>query len=194
MTGTTAHIPTLETDRLILRAPRIEDFEPFGTFYGTERARYVGGPVTDPRHLSRSFGNIAGLWILRGVSLFVAEEKANPGTPIGAFGPYEPLIWPEMEFGWTLWDAAHEGMGYVTEAMRLLIPWTWAQTGKTTAVSFIDALNDRSRNVAKALGATFDAALSETVNAPGGVFHDTATAHNPVTVWRHQRSTWEAAA
>ena len=187
------HIPTLETERLILRAPRLEDAPAASAFYATGRSQYVGGPETDPVKLSKSFGNIAGLWLLRGFSLFVAEEKSNPGVPIGVVGPYEPIVWPEMEFGWSLYDAAAEGKGYITEAMRLLIPWTWKRTGKTTAVSFIDALNDRSRFVAKALGAVFDDKMSEAVNAPGGVFHDDASAANPVTVWRHHRRTWEAA-
>ena len=188
------HIPVLETERLILRAPQVTDADMFEAFFATERSQYVGGPVTDRRHVTRSFGNIAGLWVLRGVSMFVAEEKANPGHPIGSFGPYEPLLWPEMEFGWSLWDAGAEGKGYVTEALRVIIPWTWARTGKTEAVSFIDALNERSRNVAKALGATFDAEVSEQMNAPGGLFHDAESDHNPVTVWRHRRETWDVAA
>ncbi len=194
MTNSSVHIPTLESARLVLRAPVAADYEPFIDFYGTDRAEYVGGPVTDIRRLSRSFGNIAGLWLLRGVSLFVAEEKSNPGTPIGAFGPYEPMNWPEMEFGRSIWAPEAEGKGYATEAMRVLIPWTWNHTGKSTAVSFIDALNDRSRHVAKALGAVFDAEMSEAVNAPGGAFHDVSTEHNPVTVWRHNRTNWEAEA
>ena len=37
-------IPTLVTERLILRAPGPEDFEPFAAFYASERASMVGGP------------------------------------------------------------------------------------------------------------------------------------------------------
>ena len=193
MTTRTLHIPTLETERLILRAPRAEDYGHFAAFFGSDRAAYVGGPTTDSFRLSRSFGNIAGLWLLRGVSLFVAETRSRPGHPIGAFGPYEPLNWPEMEFGWSLWDGDCEGQGLVQEAMKTLVPWTWDMTGLDTAVSFIDTLNTRSRNVAKALGAEFDAEMSEAINAPGGTFHGITEEGNPVTVWRHHRSNWGAA-
>ncbi len=195
MTGLDLHIPVLTTERLVLRAPRTEDFAAFRAFLASPRAASVGGPVTETRAVSRSFGNIAGLWVLRGVSLFVAEEKARPGTPVGAFGPYEPMTWPEMEFGWSVWDAAAEGKGYVTEAMRTLIPWTWARTGKATAVSFIDADNARSIRVAEALGAVRDRAAEAEVNAADGPFHDPGTPDAaPVTVWRHRRDRWEAAA
>ena len=46
MTGTTIHIPTLETERLRLRAPGPADFEAFAAFRGSARARTVGGPYS----------------------------------------------------------------------------------------------------------------------------------------------------
>ena len=39
-------IPTLYTERLTLRAPRLSDFEAYAEFRGSERARILGGPFT----------------------------------------------------------------------------------------------------------------------------------------------------
>lgn len=41
--------PTLTTDRLILRAPQLQDFSAFATFLTGSRAIYVGGPLTRER-------------------------------------------------------------------------------------------------------------------------------------------------
>ena len=45
MTGLTVHIPVLETDRLRLRAPRLEDFEHWAAFFASERSRFERGFV-----------------------------------------------------------------------------------------------------------------------------------------------------
>ncbi len=184
----TVTIPTFETERMVLRAPRIEDAPVFRAFYKTDRARFVGGPHDDDTDLNRAFGSIAGLWMLRGWSLLIGELKSAPGVAIGGFGTYEPLHWPETELGWTLYDGALEGQGLVTEAMRAIMPWAYDHVGTDTFISFIDEGNDASVQVAKALGARFDAETTEKVNAPGGTFGDKAD--QQVNVYRH----WKAAA
>lgn len=184
MSGLTVHIPTLETDRLILRAPRMSDCEPMMDFMATERSKFIGGPK-DRRDAMRGFGHITGLWVTRGYSLFIGALKDSPDTPIGAFGPYYPLDWPELEFGWSIWNPENEGKGYVTEALRRLIPWGWEKTGADRAVSFIDADNARSIRVAEALGAVQDAAATEAANRPGSPFHDAEGC--PVQAWLHTK-------
>lgn len=180
----TVDIPTLETERLILRPPKSEDTEAFIGLYASDRAKFIGGPNTDRRAVSRAFGHIAGLWVLRGYSSFVAEVKGGDGSPVGSLGPWHPYTWPELEFGWTLWSDDHEGKGYVTEAMRTLIPWTWERTGLDTAISIIDDGNDASVRVAEALGATFDADDTERHNAPNGAFGDTEV---KALIYRHRK-------
>ena len=78
-------IPEIRTERLILRAPAMDDLEPFAAFLASDRARFVGGPVPARRVAIRAFGHVAGLWLLRGYSCFVAEKLATPGA-IGFFG------------------------------------------------------------------------------------------------------------
>lgn len=177
-------IPTLVTERLILRAPRIEDFEAYAGFKTSDRAVFTGGRIDRAQAMSNFWG-IAGQWVLRGYGLFMAELKA--GGLVGGVGIFHPLKYEEPEFGWTLYDAAHEGKGYVTEAMRRIIPWAWGPMGVTTAQSHIDEGNVASERVATALGATLDHAQTDIANAPGGEFYDAEDDSPRVNIWRHHK-------
>lgn len=46
MSGTNLHIPTIETERLILRAPEGRDFEAYFKFLSPARTAGIGGPRT----------------------------------------------------------------------------------------------------------------------------------------------------
>ena len=180
----TVNIPTLETERLVLRPPQLSDAQAFMTFLMSERAQYVGGPTVEG-YAARSFAGFAGQWVLRGYGYLIGALKTDPDTPLGGFGVHHPVNIEEAEFGWALYDGASEGNGYVTEAMRKIIPWAWDVIGTDTAQSHIDEGNDASVAVAKALGATFDAAETERANAPGGDFDDEDGPH--VNIWRHHK-------
>lgn len=180
----TVEIPTLETGRLCLRAPRMDDMAAFAAFMGSGRARFVGGPVTERTALARAFGHVAGLWVLRGYGCFVAEARAT-GRAVGLFGLWYPQPWPEPEFSWAVWDPDAEGRGFATEAMRALIPWSFRRAGIDTAISVVDADNAASRRVAERLGARLNAADTVAANSPGTPFHSDAAAH--VVVYRHRR-------
>lgn len=180
----TITIPSLETERLILRPPQLSDASAFIAFVMSERAKFVGGPV-EKNHAARSFASFPGQWVLRGYGYFVGALKTAPETPLGGFGVFHPVHIEEPEFGWALYDGAYEGKGYVTEAMRAVIPWAWDFIGTDTAQSHIDEGNDASVAVARALGATFDAAETERANAKGGDFHGDDCPH--VNIWRHHK-------
>lgn len=155
MTGTTVHIPTLETERLILRVPRFEDFDPFFEFFSSNRADFVGGPVTDQLAAWRGFAHIAGQWVLRGYGSFTIEHKQTR-RPIGLCGPWNPITWPEKEIGWSIWSTDVEGKGYAAEAANAALDYVFLALGWETAVSYIDPGNARSIALAERLGATRD--------------------------------------
>lgn len=180
----TVTIPTLETERLVLRPPHLSDAKPFIDFVMSQRAEFVGGPVSEG-YAARSFASFPGQWVLRGYGYFIGPLKSAPEVPLGGFGVFHPIHIEEPEFGWALYDAQHEGKGYVTEAMRRIIPWAWDVIGTNTAQSHIDEGNDASVEVAKALGATFDAEETERANAPGGDFDDEDGPQ--VNIWRHHK-------
>jgi len=165
-----ALIPRLETERLILRGFRPSDFESYAEYSASERAKGTGGPAGRV-DAWRSFGHMAGHWMLRGYGFFVLEEKAS-GQAIGTCGPYFPEGWPEREIGWTLWGAQAEGKGYAYEAALAARGFAYETLGWDTVISMILDGNTRSEQLAQRMGCTRD----------GGFMHEKFGA---ASIWRH---------
>ena len=148
-----AGIPVLETERLVLRQPKVEDFDTVGPYLGSERARFIGGPYGRDRAWE-AFAATVGAWILQDFGYWAVEERAS-GRLVGAVGVQHPATFPEDELGWDLFDG-FEGQGYATEAARAARAWALGPRGLPTLVSDIDPRNARSMRVAERLGATRD--------------------------------------
>lgn len=161
--------PTLATDRLTLRAPRLEDFEPYAAFFASDRSIHEDGPL-DRRDAWREFATSTACWALRGYGVWSIEETAT-GAWLGEAGIYHPDYYPEAEIGWTL-AAGAEGRGVAQEAARMARDWAHEVAGLTTLVSYIGPGNARSIRLAERLGARLDA------DAP-------RPAHDPCLVFRH---------
>ena len=155
MTPHLADTPVLETDRLILRAPGPQDWQPFSDFIGSERAVFVGGPYKDRLTAWRIFGHFVGHWVLRGYGSFVLERRSDNAS-LGVAGPWCPATWPERELGWSIWDAGSEGHGIAFEAMARIKRHVFEDLGWVTAVSYIHPDNARSIALATRLGASVD--------------------------------------
>src|SRR5690606_33968541 len=134
------------TQRLILRAIRPEDFEPFAAFMATEGSRFIGGPC-DRVEAWRRLACYAGAWNLSGFGRFALEEKAG-GRFVGLVGPWFPEGWPEAEISWTLMPE-FQGKGYAREAALRSLQFAYAELGWTTAVSCVDARNGPSIRLAE---------------------------------------------
>jgi RimJ/RimL family protein N-acetyltransferase len=171
MTVTLAGTPVLTTERLVLRAPRQGDFEPWAEMAASDRARFIGGPL-DRTLAWRALGHLTGHWIHRGFGMFVFAAKTAPDVPLGMAGPWFPEGWPEHEIGWTLWAAGAEGRGYAFEAATAARAHAFRDLGWRTAVSYIAPENARSIALALRLGAVRD----ETAAHPGT---------EPCLVYRH---------
>lgn len=148
-------IPTLTTDRLILRAHRPEDFEPFAAMMAEPQvARFItfnGEPQT-PAESWRVLAAIIGCWTLRGFGMWAVEERVT-GRYLGRVGPWQPEGWPGFEIGWGLSGAA-QGRGYATEAAQAAIDWSRAALGVGRILHIIHPDNAPSQAVARRLGAT----------------------------------------
>ena len=165
-----AAVAPLETPRLILRAPRLSDFDAFAAYQASERSRFTGGPLE--RNLAwRSFGHVIGHWVLRGYGIFVIEEKAT-GRAIGTTGPWFPEGWPEPEIAWTLWSADIEGKGYAAEAALAGRAHAYETLGWKAPISMILDGNTRSEALATKLGCLRESGF---IHAQFG----------PCSVWRH---------
>lgn len=147
------HIPTLASERLILRPFRASDFEPMAAFFADPASAYYGGPA--PRDEAwRKFAVYSGHWLLRGYGPWALEDRAT-GDYVGLSGLWYPEGWAEPEITWALVPGAH-GKGYATEAARRALRAAYEDFGWTTAVSVVSVHNTASQAVAQRLGATLE--------------------------------------
>ena len=144
----------LETDRLLLRQWRPDDFDQYAEYYADEElARYVGGVCDRPQAWRRWAAEI-GHWTLRGYGFWAVEEKQT-GNLAGCVGLWFPDGWPELELGYWLMPIA-QGKGYATEASLASREYAYEVVGAKTLVSYIHPDNQASKRVAERLGARLE--------------------------------------
>jgi RimJ/RimL family protein N-acetyltransferase len=160
--------PTLTTDRLVLRAHRLEDFAPIAALFETDRSRYMDGP-RKPAEVWRGFAGDVGQWPLLGYGAWAITLR--DGTYVGQVGLNRPLDFPEDELGWLVFDG-YEGRGYAYEAAVAARDFAFGAAGLKTLVSYIDPDNTRSLRLAERLGAVRDPSAA----TPNG---------DPCLVYRH---------
>ena len=118
--------PLIETERLVLRPHRMEDFPPFAAFYASEGARFIGGPMDD-RRAWHVFAADVGGWELMGFGGWAIEEKAS-GAFAGQVALSKPPHFPEREIGWLLLPG-FERRGYATEGARAVRAYAYGELG-----------------------------------------------------------------
>ena len=83
--------PTIETERMILRPPVIEDFEAFSLFHqDSETMKFLGG-VQERATTWRTFNAFVGSWYLYGFAMFCMIDKKT-GEWLGRVGPIYPCL------------------------------------------------------------------------------------------------------
>lgn len=145
--------PTLATERLVLRAQRLEDFEPFAAMLATPRSLHMGGPLSR-RDSWLWFAADSGAWSLMNTGGWTVERRED-GAVVGQIGCNRPDFFPEVELGWMLYEG-FEGQGYASEAARAARDWAFGQRGLQTLVSYISPENSASIAVAERLGGQRD--------------------------------------
>lgn len=172
--------PLLETPRLLLRPPQLEDFDRWAEFAADPiAARYLGG--VQPRSMAwRSMMAMAGSWALTGFAMFSVIEKSS-GRWVGRLGPWQPEGWPGTEVGWSLHPDAW-GKGYATEGATAAMDYAFDVLGWEDVIHCIDPDNVPSQRVALALGSS--------KRGPGRMPppHDNA----PCEIWGQTRAQWRA--
>lgn len=169
----------LETSRLILRVPRIEDFERYAEMLADESSHHIGGPLL--RHDAwRRFLQMPGAWMLQGFAMFSVIEKAS-GRWMGQAGPWQPDGWPGTEVGYSFHPDAR-GKGYATEACAAAMDWAFDVLGWREVIHSIAPTNVASQAVAQRLGAR---------NRGPGKLPAPLDAH-PIEIWGQTREEWFA--
>lgn len=147
-------IPTLETDRLILRGPTPDDVAPMLAFFASERSQFYAGPL-DTEQGWRRLASYAGQWAFRPYGWFSIYRKSDMAM-VGMAGPHHPEGLPEPEMSWLVVRETFEGQGYAREASEAVLRHLFTDLGWTTVVSYIDPANAPSRALAERLGAALD--------------------------------------
>ena len=150
-------VPLIETDRLLLRAHRTEDFRDCAAMWAhPEVVRYIGGKPFSPEEVWARLLRYVGHWQWMEFGFWALEEKST-GAFAGELGfaefkrELEPAILGVPEIGWVLPPRAH-GQGYATEAVRAVIAWGDERFESARTVCLIHPENLRSIRVAEKCG------------------------------------------
>ncbi len=149
---TLIEIPTLQTDRLVLRAFRAADWDRFAVMEANpEIRRYRGNTLLSREEAWTSMQLMLGQWALRGYGVFAVSE-ASSRRFMGFAGVLHPPDWPEAELAYSL-DRGFWGQGFAVEAAAAVRDWAFARHDFDRLASFILPENTRSIRVAETLGA-----------------------------------------
>ena len=166
-----AQSPRLQTKRLVLRLPVIDDFPVYSAFVTSPRARYMGGPH-DAARAWDWFCNDVAQWTLLGLGGLTVTLS---GKPVGQVAVCHGPIFPEPQLGWFLFDAAHEGQGFAAEAATAMRDWALGTRGLSSVVSYIDPANVASLHLAERLGGTLDSTATTPLGLPCLIYRFTAS-------------------
>jgi RimJ/RimL family protein N-acetyltransferase len=143
-------IPTLTSERLILRPFLEKDIDGFAAFCADEETmRFLGGTLSR-EDAWRQMAMMLGHWQLRGYGMWALEERSS-GTFLGRVGFHRPEGWPGLEIGWML-GRVHWGVGYAREAARTALAYGFGTLGLEYVISLIHPENARSLKLAETLG------------------------------------------
>jgi RimJ/RimL family protein N-acetyltransferase len=144
-------MPTLLTDRLLLRPWEPDDFEAYAAIMAEPRVvQYLGMPPLSREDAWRSLALLMGHDRLRGYTLNAVVERTS-GRLLGRCGLWQPEGWPGLEVGWALGTDAW-GQGFATEAAKPWRDYAFNVLGAEELVSIIEPLNERAQRVARRLG------------------------------------------
>lgn len=149
--------PTLETERLVLRHYRKEDFRPHHGIVGDpEVMRYVSGTGISAEDAWRRLSASVGSWSLMGFGGWAVTRK-DDGRLIGMTSLFngwralEPEFGEEPEMGWIFATEVH-GQGIAFEATHAVLNWADANLTPTPVWAIIHPDNQPSLRLAERLG------------------------------------------
>lgn len=148
-------VPTLTTERLILRPWRDSDLDALAAYEADRVAmQYIGdGSVYGPEHAAATMAGYRAEWERWGHGRWAVELTASPG-PAGSCGfvrwhQGQPDERPELAYGYR---REHWGNGIATEAARVALEWGFGSLSFAEVVALTHPENAASRRVLAKLG------------------------------------------
>ena len=154
---TAASAPTLETDRLRLRAQALGDFEFYAQMWADPAVTmFIGGRPRPREEVWMKFLRNAGSWTMLGFGYWAVEEKTSGGLLGEAgIGEFEREMTPSIagtpEAGWVFAQHAH-GHGYATEAVGAIMAWSDENLEAEKTTCIIEPTHHASIRVAEKCG------------------------------------------
>jgi len=149
--------PRIETERLVLRPWRKDDFRPyFEILQQPEVHRHFGPEPMGLEECWRRLSAAVGMWNLLGFGGWAVARKSD-GRLVGmlslfnAWRALEPQFGEEPEMGWIFASEVH-GHGMAGEACRAVLEWAEANLRPTPIWAIIAPENEPSLRLAVKLG------------------------------------------
>ncbi len=146
-------IPTLTTERLILRPFREADLDAHAAMNADPRVMQFIGEVQDRAAAFRTLCAYLGHWYLRGYGPWAVEERAT-GAFVGRAGLVRFEPWTDVEVGYALVPSAW-GKGYAGEVAARSLRYAHEVVGARGVASHILEGNKAAIRVAERLGAKY---------------------------------------
>ncbi|HEX3529449.1 MAG TPA: GNAT family N-acetyltransferase [Thermoanaerobaculia bacterium] len=150
---TTFTIPTLVTERLLLRAFRKTDMDDYAALNADPevlRFRGTGTEPWDPGRVWRHMAFLLGSWPLGDAGMWALEHRETGGF-VGIAGFAEPAGWPGFELAGAL-ACRFWGQGYATEGGRAALAHAFDVLKKDRVISIIHPENRASIRAAERIG------------------------------------------
>ncbi|MEO0816290.1 MAG: GNAT family N-acetyltransferase [Pseudomonadota bacterium] len=148
--------PVLETERLVLRPYRLEDFDAFAAYFASSRSRFTDGPVSRIQAWDL-FTAGAGRWAIAGHGAWSITVRGDDAG-IGLVALNTPITLPYPELGYILWQG-FEGRGTAREAAEAARDFAFDRLGWSTLISGIHKDNASSIRLAERMGAVADSSI-----------------------------------
>ncbi len=148
--------PTIETERLVLRETRADDYDACVRLWADERVvRHIGGKPSTPTDSWARMLRFPGLWALLGYGYWTLQTKAGDFVGQVGLADFKRDLSVDIrgvpEAGWVL-SPDHHGKGFATEAMTAVLAWTDTHLDAPRSVCLIAPENAPSIRVADKLG------------------------------------------
>ncbi|MGH3661258.1 MAG: GNAT family N-acetyltransferase [Micromonosporaceae bacterium] len=180
MEATTITVPSIVTERLILRCWQPADLAPYAAMNeDPETMAHLNGTM-DHAATERLVTHLIGMWHLRGFGMWAIELRQD-GSFAGRAGLYQTSQWPDPEVAWSirrdLWS-----QGLATEAGAAVLRFGFTECGLDRIISLPSPDNTPSVRVAEKLGLSFEKI------ATVGPWKDSAIYAVSRKLWRGKRA------